>query len=142
VHLLRNSERKRICLVFTFEAAVFVGAFSMSRVVLLADGDALVRAVAALVLEDLGCAVVTAACGRQAIDTLLADARIEVLITEVNMPDMDGYTLAQAATRTRKDLKVIILSGRESDGRGFPFVRKPFLLGDLRRTMAQHTGLC
>ena len=103
----------------------------MSRVVLLADGDALVRAVAALVLEDLGCAVVTPACGRQAIDTLLADARIEVLITEVNMPDMDGYTLARAATRTRKDPKVIILSGRESDGRGFPLVRKPFLLGDL-----------
>jgi hypothetical protein len=42
----------------------------------------------------------------------------------------------------RKELKVIILSGRESDGRGFPLIQKPFLLGDLRRTRAQHTGLC
>jgi two-component system, cell cycle response regulator CpdR len=114
----------------------------MSRVVLLVDDDSLVRAVAESMLEDLGCEVVTAACGREAIDTLLADARIEVLITDVNMPDMDGFTVAQAAKQMRKELKVIILSGRESDGRGFPLVRKPFLLGDLRRTMAQHTGLC
>ena len=100
------------------------------------------RAVAASMLEDLGCEVVTAAGGRHAIDTLLADARIEVLITDVNMPDMDGFAVAEAATQVRKELKVIILSGREHDGRGFPLVRKPFLLSDLRRTMAQHTGLC
>jgi two-component system, cell cycle response regulator CpdR len=93
-------------------------------------------------LEDLGCEVVTAAGGRRAIDTLLADDRIEVLITDVDMPDMDGFTMAQAATRMRKELKVIILSGRESDGRGFPLIRKPFMQDDLKRTMAQHTGLC
>src|SRR5580704_10982854 len=108
----------------------------MSRVVLLVDDDPLVRAVVASMVEDLGCEVVTAAGGRHAIDTL------EILITDVNMPDMDGFAVAQAATRMRKELKVIILSGRENDGRGFPLVRKPFLLGDLRRTMEQHTGLC
>jgi CheY-like chemotaxis protein len=114
----------------------------MAPVVLLVDDDALVRGVAALMLEDLGCEVVTAAGGRHAIDTLVADDRIEILITDVNMPDMDGFAVAQAATRMRKELKVIILSGRENDGRGFPLVRKPFLLGDLRRTMERHTGLC
>jgi two-component system, cell cycle response regulator CpdR len=111
----------------------------MARVVLLVDDDPLVRAVVASMVEDLGCEVVTAAGGRHAIDTLLADDRIEILITDVNM---DGFAVAQAATRMRKELKVIILSGRENDGRGFPLVRKPFLLGDLRRTMEQHTGLC
>ena len=114
----------------------------MARVVLLVDDDPLVRAVVASMVEDLGCEVVTAAGGRHALDTLVADDRIEILITDVNMPDMDGFAMAQAATRMRKELKVIILSGRESDGRGFPIVRKPFLLGDLRRTMEQHTGLC
>ena len=108
----------------------------MSRVVLLVDDDALVRAVAASMLEDLGCEVITAACGRHAIDTLLADARIEVLITDVNMLDMAGFAVAQAAMRMRRELKVIILSGRERQG--FPLVRKPFLLGDLKRTIAQH----
>jgi two-component system cell cycle response regulator CpdR len=85
----------------------------MSRVVLLVDDDALVRAFAALMLEDLGCEVVTAAGGRHAIDTL------EILITDVNMPDMDGFAVAQAATRMRKELKVIILSGRENVGGAF-----------------------
>jgi two-component system cell cycle response regulator CpdR len=113
----------------------------MARVILLVDGDPLVRAVAAEMLEDLGCEVVTAA-GRHAIDTLLADDRIEILITDVNMPDMDGFAVAQAATRLRKKLKVIVLSGRERDGRGFPLIHKPFMQEDLKRTMAKHTGLC
>jgi CheY-like chemotaxis protein len=34
-------------------------------------------------LEDLGCEVVTAACGREAIDTLMADERVDVLIKAV-----------------------------------------------------------
>jgi hypothetical protein len=42
----------------------------------------------------------------------------------------------------RERLKVIVLSGQEGDGHGFPLIRKPFLSQDLRRTMAQHTGLC
>jgi CheY-like chemotaxis protein len=114
----------------------------MARVILLVDGDPLVRAVAAEMLADLGCEVVTASGGRHAINTLLADDRIEVLITDVNMPDMDGFAVAQAATRLRRELKVIVLSGRERDGRGFPLIRKPFMRDDLKRTMAQHTGLC
>jgi two-component system cell cycle response regulator CpdR len=52
----------------------------MSRVVLLVDDDPLGRVVAASMLEDLGCEVVTAACGREAIDTLMADERVDVLI--------------------------------------------------------------
>jgi CheY-like chemotaxis protein len=73
---------------------------------------------------------------------LSSDRRIEILITDINMPDMNGYALADAATLMHEGLKVIVLSGRESDGRGFPLVRKPFLEEDLRRTMARHTGLC
>jgi len=37
---------------------------------------------------------------------------------------------------------VIVLSGRESDGRGFPMIHKPFVLKDLARTMEETTGLC
>jgi two-component system, cell cycle response regulator CpdR len=113
---------------------------SMSRVVLLVDDDPLVRDIAASMLEDLGCEVVAAADGRHAIEKLMVDDRIEVSITDVNMPDMDGFAVAQAARQMRKELKIIILSGRESDGRGFPLVRKPLLLSDLRQTMAQHTA--
>ena len=113
----------------------------MARVVLLVDDEPLVCAVAAMMLEDLGCEVVTASDAADALEKLSTNPRIEILTTDINMPGMDGYALAQTATQMR-DLKVIMLSGREHDGRGFPLVRKPFLQDDLKRTMARHTGLC
>jgi CheY-like chemotaxis protein len=93
-------------------------------------------------LEDLGCKVTTATGAIEALEELSTDPRIEILITDINMPDMNGYALTRVPKEMLKELKVIVLSGRESDGRGFPLVWKPFLQDDLRRTMAQHTGLC
>ena len=55
----------------------------MFRVVLLVDDDALVRAVAALMLEDLGCEVVTAAGGRHAMDSSWPTTGSKSLITDV-----------------------------------------------------------
>jgi hypothetical protein len=57
------------------------------------------------------------------------------------MPGMDGYELAEKATRLRGQLRVIMLSGREANGGGFPLVRKPFLAQDLKRTMLAHGPL-
>src|SRR5580698_9954828 len=103
----------------------------MSRVVLLVDDDPLVLDVTTSMLEDLGCMVETAADAKQALEKLSADRRIEVLITDINMPGMDGYALAEAAQHMRLGLAVIVLSGRESDGHGFPLIRKPFVSEDL-----------
>jgi CheY-like chemotaxis protein len=51
------------------------------------------------------------------------------------MPGMDGYELARRATEARPGLQVIMVSGREFDGRGWPVVRKPFLQQDLEQTI-------
>jgi CheY-like chemotaxis protein len=91
-------------------------------------------------LEDLGCEVVTAASGLDALERLSENANIDILVTDLNMPGMDGYELAQRAAATRPGLQVIMLSGREIDG--WPVVRKPFLQQDLAHTMKQTTGLC
>ena len=115
---------------------------ALSRVVLVVDDDPLVLDVTASVLEEFGCDVVAAASGCEALEKLSANRRIEILITDINMPGMDGYELAERAKRMRDGLKVILLSGRERDGSGFPLVRKPFLAHDLKQTMAQYTGLC
>jgi two-component system, cell cycle response regulator CpdR len=115
---------------------------NLSRVVLVVDDEPLVREITASMLEDLGCEVITATDGNDALEKLSIDRRIEILITDINMPGMDGYELAERARRARERLKVIVLSGQEHHGRGFPLVRKPFLAQDLKRTMAQHTGLC
>ena len=110
--------------------------------VLVVDDEPLVREITASMLEDIGCEVITATDGPDALEKLSTNPQIEILITDINMPGMDGYELAERAKRMRKQLKIIVLSGRERNGSGLPLVRKPFLAQDLKAVMAQHTGLC
>ena len=58
------------------------------------------------------------------------------------MRGIDGRQLAFGAKQMQPDLQVVLLSGREHEGYGFPIIRKPFLQSDLRRLMAATTGLC
>lgn len=114
----------------------------MSRTVLAVDDEPLVLEVTATMLEDLGCSVVTAGSGGEALALLSENHHIEILITDLNMPGMGGYELADQAVRIRPELRILLLSGREGDGHGLPLLRKPFLEEDLARTMSQTTGLC
>ena len=114
----------------------------MPRVVLVVDDDLEVLEVLAAMLEDLGCEVVTAAGPQEALEKLAADPRIEVLFTDIEMPEMDGYELAKQALRVRSGLKVIVTSGRAQDRTDLPMVRKPFGTEALARTMEDTTGLC
>jgi two-component system cell cycle response regulator CpdR len=124
-----------------FRAAAMCG-FKMGRRVLVVDDDADVLEATAEMLNDLGCDVVTALSGEQALEQLERDQGIEILITDINMPKMNGYELADRARAIRKGLKVIMLSGREFAGNGLPFIRKPFFEQDLLATMRNTTGTC
>jgi CheY-like chemotaxis protein len=115
---------------------------ALARVVLVVDDEPLVREITETMLKDLGCEVVTANGANEALEKLSTDMRIEILITDINMPGMDGCELAAAAVRMRKRLKVIVLSGRQREGCGYPLIRKPFLQRDLREMMKITTGLC
>jgi two-component system, cell cycle response regulator CpdR len=108
----------------------------VSRVVLLVDDDALLLDVTAMMLQDLGYEVITASNAEDALHRLAAEQRIEVLITDVAMPGMDGIALARAATRMRDDLKVIVISAHVDASHGFPMIRKPFQPEDVRNMMA------
>jgi len=65
-----------------------------------------------------------------------------MLFADVNMPGLSGRELAERARDFRPQLRVLLVSGLESDGRGFPLLRKPFSQSDLRRVLAETTGLC
>ena len=73
----------------------------MPRLVLVVDDEPLVLDVTAAMLEDLGCEVITAASGNDALHKLSMNGRIEILITDINMPGMHGYELAEKAKRMR-----------------------------------------
>jgi CheY-like chemotaxis protein len=93
-------------------------------------------------LEELGCDTVTARSGTDALGQLSADRSIEMLFADINMPGLSGIELAQRARDFRPELRILLLSGRESDARGFRLLRKPFSESDLHRVMADTTGLC
>jgi CheY-like chemotaxis protein len=110
--------------------------------VLVVDDDPDVLDLTTSYLEELGCEMITATRASEALAKLAADKRIDILITDVQMPEMDGYELAEKAKRMRAELQVIALSGGAEAKGNLPLVRKPFLQQDLARTMEKTTGLC
>src|SRR5277367_5265961 len=112
----------------------------MSRVVLVVDDEPLVLDITAEMLENLGCEVLTATKAYEALERLSTDTRIEMLVTDINMPGIDGCELAERAVGISNKLEVIVLSGRHVDGCGFTLVRKPFSQDDLKRTISRHTA--
>jgi two-component system cell cycle response regulator CpdR len=114
----------------------------MPRRALVVDDDPLIREVLASMLHELGCETLMARSGTDALGQLAKDGGIEMLFADINMPGLSGAELAKRARDFRPQLRVLLLSGAESDGRGFPLLRKPFSQSDLRRVMAESTGLC
>ena len=105
--------------------------------VLVVDDDPAVRTTAVAVLRDLGYDVREASGGIEALDLLRRDGDIEVLLTDVVMPGMNGAELARLAPGVRPHLTILFMSGYadpdEVTGalRHHRLVRKPFLPRDL-----------
>ncbi|MBR0814893.1 MULTISPECIES: response regulator [Bradyrhizobium] len=114
----------------------------MSHTVLIVDDDPAVLDVVVDMLEELGCEVVRAQSGPDALDRLEQHKEISILITDINMPGMDGHELAELARRVRPELKVLQLSGREPRRGGLPMIRKPFSFEELADVMQRTTGIC
>jgi two-component system, cell cycle response regulator CpdR len=114
----------------------------MPRRALVADDDPLILELIASMLEELGCETLTSRSGTNALGRLAHDQKVDLLIADINMPGLSGIALAQRARSFRPGIQVLLLSGRESDGRGFPLLRKPFSESDLRKAMEETTGLC
>jgi two-component system, cell cycle response regulator CpdR len=112
------------------------------RTVLVVDDEPLVLDVTASILKDFGCEVETATSGAEALAKLKANEAIGLLITDINMPGVSGYELAARAKQNRAGVKIILLSGAETEARGLPFIRKPVRDHDLARVMKQIGGMC
>ncbi|MCK1358939.1 response regulator [Bradyrhizobium sp. 199] len=114
----------------------------MSHTVLVVDDDPAVLDVIVDMLEELGCEVICAKGGADALERLRQNQDISILITDINMPGMDGHELAELARRIRPELKMLQLSGREPRRDGLPMIRKPFSFEELADVMQRTTGTC
>ena len=83
-----------------------------SHQVVLAEDDKSLRLIIAEVLTDAGLNVVHAANGAEAVALLKNNPNAPVLlITDIRMPEMDGYELAEAAIAINPAIKMLMLTG-------------------------------
>ncbi|PMY60169.1 MULTISPECIES: PAS domain-containing sensor histidine kinase [Pseudomonas] len=109
--------------------------------VLVVDDDSLVLTSTTLLLEDLGHQVLCAMSGAQALQRFAEYPAIDLMITDLAMPMMDGGQLASAVRELRPDLPIILASGyaQRLDGlaAALPRVPKPYTQLQLIEALAQ-----
>jgi CheY-like chemotaxis protein len=95
--------------------------------VLVVEDEPTVRALAESIIEALGYIILSAANAREALALLEQDEHIDLLFTDINLPDgpdtIDGLELARKAVELRPSLRVIYTTGHgQTDGMTALFV--------------------
>ena len=79
--------------------------------ILVVDDDPLIAMSTVDMLEDLGHTVLRANSGKQALEILDAEPKIDILMTDHAMPGMTGVELAEFARRKCPSLRVLLTTG-------------------------------
>ena len=107
---------------------------------LVADDDQATLRATRRILERFGCEVTAVASAREALACITGPEAIDLLVTDIVMPEMSGFTLVDIATRARKDLPVLYMSGYPQEevywggtpGPRSAFMSKPMEIHELR----------
>jgi len=107
--------------------------------VLIVEDDPAVRALVSEVLNELGYKFVEAADGTEAVPILESGQRIDLLISDVGLPGMNGRQLAEIARQFRPGLKVLFITGYAEHAavragfldEGMQMITKPFAFDHL-----------
>jgi PAS domain S-box-containing protein len=117
--------------------------------VLVVEDEPVVRGVILEMLGDQGYRALEAVDGASGLRILRSDAQVDLLVTDVGLPGMNGRQLADQARETRPGLKILFMTGYAesvaiSDGflqAGMEMITKPFELDNLsRRIRAMVSG--
>jgi two-component system, cell cycle sensor histidine kinase and response regulator CckA len=104
-----------------------------SGTILLVEDEAMVRAVAERALTRHGYTVLSAENGEAALEILAGAEKVDLMISDVVMPTMDGPTTVREARKTHPDLPILFISGyaeeqlrKSIDLERVAFLAKPF----------------
>jgi two-component system, cell cycle sensor histidine kinase and response regulator CckA len=126
--------------------ASLAGAFDGSETVLVAEDEEAVRQIIEKALDAHGYRVLSARDGAEALERASVYAgQIDLLVTDVVMPDMNGRELSRRLVQTRPNLRTLYLSGYTDDAilhrgvlqQGVAFLQKPFSLRMLARKVRE-----
>jgi DNA-binding response OmpR family regulator len=115
------------------------------QTILVVDDESELRKIIVMTLTELGFKVLTASDGYTAI-RILADRNVELLLTDIRMPGMNGYDLARQAKLMRPRLHVLYMSGYETEadrGLGSTYghlLHKPIRPAELVREVSREMG--
>ena len=86
------------------------------RVIQLVEDDAVVRALTVEALEDAGFIVLSASDGLSGLASLMARSDIDLLVTDVGLPGLNGRQIADAARKKRPTLPILFVTGYADKG--------------------------
>jgi len=109
--------------------------------VLVVEDEPVVRGVILEMLEDQGYRTLGAVDGPSGLRILRANSRVDLLVTDVGLPGMNGRQLVDQARKSRPDLKVLFITGYAESAAlsngflqpGMEMITKPFDLDHLSR---------
>ena len=109
-----------------------------NEVVLVVEDEAIVRLLVVEVLNDLGYRPLEASDGAAALRALESAQRIDLLVTDIGLPDINGRQVADAARDKRPNLKILFMTGYAENaagseflGKGMEIISKPFTMEKL-----------
>lgn len=117
--------------------------------ILLVEDETPVRIFAARALKNKGYTILEADCGETGIELMQQHGKeVEVIVTDVIMPGMNGPTMIEKITAEYPNVKVIFISGYAEDifvnnygtERSFNFLAKPFTLKQLASKIKEVLG--
>lgn len=114
--------------------------------ILLVDDEEIIRVVAVAMLEHLGYTVITATCGREAIQKYRQqEDDIDLILLDMIMPEMTGAQTFDQLKAINPEVRVLLVSGYSADGQAadilgrgcLGFIQKPFRTDTLSRKIQE-----
>jgi PAS domain S-box-containing protein len=113
--------------------------------VLIVEDDTSVRMLVVDVLKELGYRVIEAIDGAEALPVIEGKSRIDLLISDVGLPGLNGRQLAEIAITARPTLKVLFITGYAATAAsradflapGMEMMTKPFAIDDLAQKVRE-----
>ena len=138
LYLPRHRGKVAVTEVAADEAEPFERA-AAGETVLVVDDEPAVRMLITDTLEELGYAALEAVDGPSGLKVLQSDQRIDLLVTDVGLPGLNGRQLADAAREVRPGLKVLFITGYAGNAAigngvldpGMEMLTKPFAMDGL-----------
>jgi PAS domain S-box-containing protein len=116
-----------------------------TETIMFVEDDTDVRSLASQALKSFGYIVIEATNGRQALDIINKDKlinKIDLVISDIVMPEMDGEELAENLRELNPDLKILLCSGftdsrismqERKSKTGYHFLPKPYTIKNLEK---------